>query len=151
MPQDDDPRGLGQRVRDARRRVGMSGRALAAAIGLSPTAINKIELGKSGASIDTVARIAEITGTSIPELFGSDPGSEYLVAYPSAGVLSNKPYSEWPEFLRAETPTVWPGNLRVFVASVAAEMMQLIPDEVPLLAKTAQIGGVPLTEAEWIT
>ncbi len=60
--------GVGSRLREARLAAGLSGRALAAKAGLSPTAINKIELGKSGVSLEAIERIADALGLHPREL-----------------------------------------------------------------------------------
>lgn len=142
---------VGDRVRAARERANLNVSALARLVGVSHTAINHIEAGQRNASPDLVFRIAEVTRSSVAELMGAERGVQYVITHPEKGLLSTKPYEEWPDFLKGPAPTNWPGTLRSFIASVGADLMQLIPEEVPLLAKTAHIGGVPLTEAQWIS
>lgn len=60
--------GLGKRLRDAREAAGLSGRALAAKTGLSPTAISKIEAGKQGARLETIERLSQALGIHPREL-----------------------------------------------------------------------------------
>lgn len=109
-----------------------------------------MEQGARGISAVLLFRIAEATRTDTAELLGEDPGTIYMVADPGKGLLDTKPRDQWPDFLKVETPTTWPGTLRSFVASVGADMMRLIPDEIPLLARMALVGESPSTEAEWV-
>lgn len=53
--------------------------------------------------------------------------------------------------MKGETPVYWPGSLRAFVGSAAAELARLGPDEVPLLAQLAVgMNDMPLDDAGWM-
>ena len=143
-------KGVGERIRAARQRAELSPSELARRLGVSHTAINNVEEGSRQPSADLLFRISEVTGVSTAELLGAEAGVRYGVTQPERGFLENKPRDEWPPFLTCEAPTKWPGTLRTFVGSVAADMMLLSPDEVPLLAKMGQVGGAPMDEAAWV-
>ena len=49
---------IGDRLRDARTKRGTSQRELARTLGLSPSLISQIELGKSAASMSTLHKLA---------------------------------------------------------------------------------------------
>lgn len=59
---------IGEAVRAARVQRGMSRKALAAAIGVSPTQIYRIESGRSGANIETLQKIAQTLGVPVSSL-----------------------------------------------------------------------------------
>lgn len=141
---------LGERIRLARKQAGLSMVALAQRIGVSHGAISQFERGKCGVSIETLRRIAAATGTNLSELFGGAPQSEYVAVDAGVGVLAGDA-SRWPDFMQGEAPVYWPGTLRSFVSSAAAEMARLGPDEVPLLAKIAAgMNDAPLDDAGWM-
>jgi len=70
-PDEDD---LGARVRAARQRCGMSLRALAAALEVSPATLSQIENGRTGLSATRLGRIAAALGTSVAAIL--DPGDQ---------------------------------------------------------------------------
>lgn len=141
---------LGGRVRAARHRGGLSAAELARLSGVTQGAISQIEGGSRQPSKDLLFRIAEVTRTTAAELLGAEVGTFYAVGKVDVGVLQDVPVEQWPDFLRQRTPDEWPGTLRSFIASVGADMMELVPDEVPLLARMARIGGAPMDEAGWV-
>ncbi|MET0931461.1 MAG: TetR family transcriptional regulator [Aeromicrobium sp.] len=55
---------LASRIRDVRRRKGLSGRSLAAAVGISAATVSAIENGHTGVSTDRLAAIADALGVS---------------------------------------------------------------------------------------
>lgn len=65
---------IGARIRAARRRRGISGRALAREIGVSASLISQIETEKSSPSVSTLYAITTALGISIEDLFG--PGAQ---------------------------------------------------------------------------
>lgn len=69
---------IGSRLRDIRRSKGLSLRALAAAIGVSPTLLSQVERGVTEPSLSTLRRLAELYELPIAELFvpGGSGGTE---------------------------------------------------------------------------
>jgi transcriptional regulator with XRE-family HTH domain len=63
------PPGIGQRLRQARQEKGISARAFARSLGLSPSLISQIELGKAAPSVGTLYSIVSKLGISLDELF----------------------------------------------------------------------------------
>jgi transcriptional regulator with XRE-family HTH domain/quercetin dioxygenase-like cupin family protein len=62
---------LGDHIRDARLRSGLSLRALAAEVGVSASMISQIETGKSQPSVSTLYAITTALGISIQDVFDS--------------------------------------------------------------------------------
>lgn len=140
---------LGHRIREARKKAGLTMVQLAARIGVSHGAISQFENAKSGIGLETIKRIAEATGTELPELLGGEPGAIYMDGDAGDGFLGPD-QSSWPESMKGEVPVYWPGTLRGFVGSSAAEMARLGPDEVGWLARMGVEKQAPVTDAGWI-
>jgi transcriptional regulator with XRE-family HTH domain len=62
---------IGERIRKKRLERGLSQKALAEAVGVSPPAINRFEKGIKVPSIDTLAKLAKTLGVSADFLLGS--------------------------------------------------------------------------------
>jgi DNA-binding XRE family transcriptional regulator/quercetin dioxygenase-like cupin family protein len=65
---------IGERIRTERARRGMSLRALAREVGLSPSLISQIETGKCQPSVSTLYAITSTLGVSVQDVFG-EPGA----------------------------------------------------------------------------
>jgi transcriptional regulator with XRE-family HTH domain len=64
---------IGQRLRDARVRQGMSLRAIAQAVGVSPSLISQVETGKTQPSVSTLYALVGQLGISLDDLMGHEP------------------------------------------------------------------------------
>ncbi|NUT57563.1 MAG: helix-turn-helix domain-containing protein [Agromyces sp.] len=64
---------IGERLRDARLRQGLSLRGLAKALGVSPSLISQVETGKTQPSVSTLYAIVSQLGVSLDELLGVGP------------------------------------------------------------------------------
>jgi transcriptional regulator with XRE-family HTH domain len=73
---DDDASQLGQRLRGARERSGLSLRALARRLEISASALSQIETGKSRPSVRTLRAIVSELGLSMDQLFANSTGAE---------------------------------------------------------------------------
>jgi transcriptional regulator with XRE-family HTH domain len=62
------PRTLGRRLREERRRSGLSLRALASRSGLSTTTVHQIEIGRGSPSLATLHALATTLGVPLPSL-----------------------------------------------------------------------------------
>src|SRR5262249_55028353 len=60
---------IGARVKEGRRRLGLSGRQLAARVGVTSAFISQIERGLGTPSLATLLRIVDVTGISVGDLF----------------------------------------------------------------------------------
>ncbi len=60
---------LGLRIRELRKKQGLSQEELAQQAGLDYSYLNEIEAGKRNPSVKRVAKIARVLGVSLPELF----------------------------------------------------------------------------------
>lgn len=60
---------LGLRIRELRRRAGLTQEQLAETLGIDQKHMSRIELGKSYPSLDRLFRIAETVNTPLPGLF----------------------------------------------------------------------------------
>lgn len=61
-------RALGARIRDKRDEKDMDGKEVAAAAGLPPSTVSKIENGRQNATFLTLARIAQALGCQLADL-----------------------------------------------------------------------------------
>jgi transcriptional regulator with XRE-family HTH domain len=93
---------IGQRLRDARERQGMSLRALAQAVGVSPSLISQVETGKTQPSVSTLYALVGQLGISLDDLMGHEPWT----AAPAADAAApGRPYP--PAVQRAgDNPTL---------------------------------------------
>jgi len=66
---------IGQRLRDARLRQGISLRGVAQAIGVSPSLISQVETGKTQPSVSTLYALVSQLGVSFDDLMGHEPTS----------------------------------------------------------------------------
>ena len=67
-----DSVGLGERLRHARRLHRVTLKGVADRIGCSESMLSKIETGRATPSLETLAKLAEALGTSIPALFNDE-------------------------------------------------------------------------------
>lgn len=104
---------LGQAIRSARERRGMSLRELARRVNVSPSFVSQVELGKANPSVGTLYALVSELGTTLDELIGDQPKG-------AADDLGASPRS-WP---RVETP-VQPaeGRKRVEMSGVVWERL----------------------------
>lgn len=70
---------IGVRIRSKRSEIGLSQKALAEAVGVSPPAINRFEKGIKLPSIDTLAKLAKALGVSADFLLGSAADDDIFV------------------------------------------------------------------------
>ena len=71
---DEVARTLGRRLREERRRAGLSLRALAGRSGLSTTTVHQIEVGRGSPSLATLHALATTLGVALPSLLGPAAG-----------------------------------------------------------------------------
>ena len=65
---------LGQSIRAARERRGLSLRELARRVNVSPSFVSQIELGKANPSVGTLYSLVSVLGTTLDDLIGDQPG-----------------------------------------------------------------------------
>ncbi|MGN9912157.1 helix-turn-helix domain-containing protein [Phytohabitans sp. LJ34] len=79
---------VGERIREARMRHGMSLRALARAVGVSASLISQIETGKSRPSVSTLYAITRALEISVEDVFdGAEPDGAADLGSPAGVVL----------------------------------------------------------------
>lgn len=104
---------IGERLRDARQRQGLSLRGLAKSLGVSPSLISQVETGKTQPSVSTLYAIVTELGVSLDDLLGVGPGSERNapVNRPSSPVqrASDNPVLEMENGVRWERLAVGDG------------------------------------------
>jgi transcriptional regulator with XRE-family HTH domain/mannose-6-phosphate isomerase-like protein (cupin superfamily) len=66
---------LGARLKQVRMRAGLSLRAVARQLGVSPSFVSQLENGKSQPSVATLYSISQLLEVSIDQLFVDDPGT----------------------------------------------------------------------------
>ena len=88
--------GIGDRIRTARTAQGVSARAFARSLGVSPSLISQIELGKALPSVGTLFAIVTKLGISLDEIF-FDAAGEAVPAGPlSHGRSAERPGAQPP-------------------------------------------------------
>lgn len=70
---------IGERIRQRRRKLGLTQNALAELLRVSPQAISKWERGKNAPDITLLPTLAKALGLSIDSLLGNDTRSSYIV------------------------------------------------------------------------
>ena len=97
---------LGERIHLTRRRVGLSQVELAARANISPTTLNRVELGRQKLYAETLVTLAQILGVSV----------DYLVG------MTNEDRPRTPPDRQADedTPPLQPTRQRTYKASMAA-------------------------------
>jgi transcriptional regulator with XRE-family HTH domain/quercetin dioxygenase-like cupin family protein len=83
MPPRSVPR-VGERLRAARQRRGVSVRSLARELGVSASLISQIETGKSQPSVSTLYAMTTALGISVEDVFASVPAGDGAVAVKGA-------------------------------------------------------------------
>lgn len=102
---------IGERIREERARKGISLRALARSVGLSPSLISQIETGKCQPSVSTLYAITTALGVSVQDVFGEAGASggraADRVAVGQAAVPARPAHGDVPE---TGGPVVCPGQ-----------------------------------------
>lgn len=73
---------IGQQLRRLRKERGLSLRALATQVGVSPTLLSQVERGLTEPSLATVRRVAEVFGESVSSMFDDQTGVGVWVSRP---------------------------------------------------------------------
>jgi DNA-binding XRE family transcriptional regulator/quercetin dioxygenase-like cupin family protein len=71
---------VGERLREARQRRGVSVRSLARELGVSASLISQIETGKSQPSVSTLYAMTTALGISVEDVFAATPAGDSVVA-----------------------------------------------------------------------
>jgi transcriptional regulator with XRE-family HTH domain len=69
---DTSPETLANRLRDLRRRHGLSAREVAARAGVTPAYLSRLENGKLSPTVSTLSRVVQAMGESVAALFDGD-------------------------------------------------------------------------------
>jgi transcriptional regulator with XRE-family HTH domain len=69
-------RKIGGRILRRRKELGLTQQELADKLGISATNISPIEHGEQNLTIRTLAKLADVLGTTVVELVGGQPASE---------------------------------------------------------------------------
>lgn len=121
-------------------------------IGVTHGALSRIENGKAGIAAGTLQAIAQAIGVDVAELLGAGTGVEYATIRGDelSEIRDALQELSWPDVYDGDIPQYFPGSLASFVGSVAAELAELGPDEVPMLARFAVVSGPPEDDAGWV-
>lgn len=82
---------LGPRLREARTRAGLSLRAAARELGVSPSFVSQMENGKSQPSVATLYSLAQLLGVSVDELFAAEAPAPTVDQRPTGEAVSEDP------------------------------------------------------------
>lgn len=104
----------GAAVRRAREQAGVSLRALAREIGVSPATLSALETGKSAITVDRLAQLAEALGVPVARLLSGRPALEQKPAM-VAGQEGEAGDRRWRDFEPLQLDPVLAGALHVFV------------------------------------
>jgi AcrR family transcriptional regulator len=117
---------IGARVRGARTRRGLSLRAVARSLDLSPAALSQVETGKTRLTVTRLSRIAEVLGKTVDEVLAT-PAGEAESPLAALDRLADEPVghspalvstiSDWREYGPSNFDPVLQAALRVFVTT----------------------------------
>lgn len=98
---------IGSRLREAREARGMSLRALASAIGVSPSLLSQVETGKTKPSVSTLYSLVSQLDISTDALLGRDePGTSFTAASPAQPQVQSRPLMAFHHQTAEENPTL---------------------------------------------
>jgi len=100
-----EPAGIGERLRAARHRQGITVREIARRVGVSPSLISQIERQKVNPSVGTLWALVTVLGVPMSDLFSAAPaGAEPVAVPPPAGPVT-APATR--PVINLETGVVW--------------------------------------------
>ena len=146
---------MGDRLRSARLRRGLSLRALADVLGVSPSLISQVETGRARPSVSTLYAIANELGISLDELLFVDtrPGRPGAIASPAAGGSLD------PELARSSGASLLPGDpvqrastrkqIRLASGVVWDRLTTASIPNVDFLSVTYEVGGASSPEDQF--
>ena len=109
---------IGERLRDARLRQGLSLRGLAKSLGVSPSLISQVETGKTQPSVSTLYAIVSQLGISLDELLGVVPVASPAAVQPSpVQRAADNPVLEMENGVRWERLAVGDGTAEVLLVT----------------------------------
>lgn len=142
--------GLGDRIRQARIAKGLSARAFARSLGLSPSLISQIELGKALPSVGTLFAMVSKLGLSLDEIFfDSTAGDD---AAPSAPIARGPAEGTVP--VDAGGAVQRSSDRRAITLASGVRWERLTPDhdyETDFLAVTYDVGAASCPEDALMT
>lgn len=141
--------GIGDRIRTARTAQGLSARAFARSLGVSPSLISQIELGKALPSVGTLFAIVTKLGISLDEIF-FDAAGEPAPAGPAASARTTEAAGGQP----AGGIVQRQAQRRSIMLANGVRWERLTPDhdyEVDFLQVTYDVGAESCPEAALMT
>ena len=115
---------IGARVRNARMKRGLSLRAVARSLGLSPAALSQVETGKTRLTVTRLSKIAEVLGTTVDQVLATPPDDLETsdVDVPNELTVGSSPaltssISDWRQYGPLDFDPVLQAALRVFVTT----------------------------------
>ncbi|MFB9315797.1 TetR family transcriptional regulator [Nocardioides plantarum] len=110
---------VGGAIRARRQEVGLSLRALAGRLGVSPATLSAVENGRTPLTVTRLHRIAELLDTTAPDLLSGPAGSSGSAAIPqvpaSRGATPEGRRGAWRDFSTISIDPVLEAAARVFV------------------------------------
>ncbi|MFG2005526.1 helix-turn-helix domain-containing protein [Spirillospora sp. NPDC048911] len=136
---------VGARIREERRKRGLSLRALARAVGVSASLISQIETGKSQPSVSTLYAITQALEISVEDVFdAAEVSPAVVVPVPPAGAVAEALRPAVPDTGPGTGPLVRPGEREVLEleSGVTWERLGHVPGtDVDFLLVTYAPGG----------
>lgn len=87
---------LGQSIRSARERQGLSLRELARRVNVSPSFVSQVELGKANPSVGTLYSLVSVLGTTLDGLIGDQSGDRAPALTEVSGADGGGSRDTWP-------------------------------------------------------
>jgi transcriptional regulator with XRE-family HTH domain len=126
---------VGQRIREVRLDRGITLRALARAVGVSPSLVSQIETGKSQPSVSTLYAITKALEISVEDVFDIEDGA--------AGIPA-EPEDKEPERPQVVAPLMDPVERRVGPLVTAANREVLELDSGVTWERLGRVPGTPV-------
>ena len=143
---------IGGHLREVRVARGLSLRALAERVGVSPSLISQVETGRARPSVRTLYAIASELRISLDELLFPDALAEPIEAIVAEPVASSEPPAAWPELRLPDQPVQRSGDRKVIRLASGVVWERLTTASIPnidFLYVTYEVGGASSPEHEF--
>jgi len=143
---------IGGHLREVRVARGLSLRALAGRVGVSPSLISQVETGRARPSVRTLYAIASELRISLDELLFPDAAQEPIGPIEVEGSAAAEVPATWPDLRLPEEPVQRSGDRKVIRLASGVVWERLTTASIPnvdFLHVTYEVGGASSPEHEF--